>query len=189
MLRTWRHRGSVPDLALGSWGPSRLHPSYRWVEVSVASHRYAPGSEVGRSGGFSYRLARLFPLSRRGSHQAASPKPDHLLCTFRHDGRRLALCFRSRSAPGRPDYSIGSAQPHAHQRVFLEPGISHLLSFPARIRSRLTTHPSPGRGRACIHPDNPPCPLLRRLLPWRRHTARAIDNGLVGGSARRFEPQ
>ena len=143
-------------------GPSRLHPSYRWVEVAVASHRCAPGSEVGRSAGFSYRLARLFLLPRRWSHRAGSPKSDHLLCTFRHDGRRSALCFRSRSATCRPHYGIGSAQPHTHHWVLLEPGISHLLSFPVRIRSRLTTHPSPGRGRAFIHPDKPPCPLLRR---------------------------
>jgi len=74
-----------------------------------------PGSEVGRSAGFSYRLARLFLLPRRWSHQAGSPKSDHLLCTFRHDGRRSALCFRSRSATCRPHYRIGSDQPHTHK--------------------------------------------------------------------------
>ena len=75
----------------------------------------------------SRALAGLFLFPRRWGRQPSGPEPYHLLCTFRQHGRRLALCFCGRSATSRPHYSIGSAQPHTHQRVFLDPGISHVL--------------------------------------------------------------
>ena len=48
------------------------------------------------AGAGNFALARPFLISRRWSHQTASPKSDHLFRAFRHDDRRLTLSFCSR---------------------------------------------------------------------------------------------
>ncbi len=72
------------------------------------------------------------PFRARRSRQGAAPETRYLLRTPCHHGRRLTLRCRGNPAAGRAGHGIGAAQPHAHQRVLLCPGVSHLyFSLPS----------------------------------------------------------
>ena len=113
----------------------------------------------------SRALAGLFLFPRRWGRQPSGPEPYHLLCTLRQHGRRLALCFCGRSATSRPHYSIGSAQPHTHQRVFLDPGISHVLW---RVKTTLGKQAGKTSSTSTTEAENYLYITYLHFLHWRR---------------------
>lgn len=73
----------------------------------------------------AHQFLSTLPPRLRWQGQRTGPQVDHLLRALSHQGIGLALGCSGSTATRRTNRCIGSAEPHAHERVLLGPRVFH----------------------------------------------------------------